>query len=179
MSWFSKIRGTIESLFSIGIDGPQLKKNGDVLEVRDATDADFQITRGKDPVGNNDYVTKQYFDANNAAAQGLTYAKLAVGTSTVVSSSALPDGAIIRECVLDVETAYDGSATIDVKRTGGSPSIMGTADNKATKLGTYAVPQISDWGSSGAGTVTVTVGGTPTTGAATVYVGYTTPTSIA
>lgn len=49
MSFYSKIRGTVESLFQLGLDGPQLKRNVSVIEARDATDAAFAIVRAAEP----------------------------------------------------------------------------------------------------------------------------------
>lgn len=60
MSLWSKIRGTIETVFQLGIGGPQLKANAGVIEARDASDAAFVIVRGLTPVGNTDLATKLY-----------------------------------------------------------------------------------------------------------------------
>jgi len=65
MGLYEYLRGTLESIFQInGTGGPNLKGvAGPILEVRDENDAGYIITRGADPVGNNDYVTKQYLEA--------------------------------------------------------------------------------------------------------------------
>lgn len=63
MSLWSKIRGTTESLFQLGISGPQIKNNSSVVEARDSGDAAFVIVRGADPIAANDLVTKNYGDA--------------------------------------------------------------------------------------------------------------------
>lgn len=61
MSFLSKIRGTFETLFRIGKDGPQLKKiSTSVLEVRNSADGDYAIVRGATPVGVDDLATKDY-----------------------------------------------------------------------------------------------------------------------
>lgn len=62
MSIFNKIRGTIETIFSLGIDGPNLKANGAVVEIKNAADSDFAVLRAATPVGDNDVVTKLYAD---------------------------------------------------------------------------------------------------------------------
>jgi len=180
MSWYSKIRGTVETLFQLGLTGPQLKNNSGIVEMRDATDAAFVITRGLDPVGNNDYVTKLYFDNNNAAANGLTVVALPLALATKISTAAIPDNAIIRWAVLDVTTAYDtASPTFNVQRTGDATVVPhASTDSNLKKIAQYEVPQITDWGSTGAGTVTATLAGSPTVGAAVLYIAYTTPTDI-
>jgi hypothetical protein len=62
MSVFSKLRGTIESIFQVGINGPNLKGNAGALEARNAADSNFAVMRGAAPVGNNDLATKTYVD---------------------------------------------------------------------------------------------------------------------
>lgn len=62
MSLWSKIRGTIESAFQIGLAGPQIKNNSSVLEARNSADSGFVVVRGASPVAANDLVTKQYAD---------------------------------------------------------------------------------------------------------------------
>lgn len=57
MSVFSKLRGTVETIFQIGLGGPNVKANAGVVEMRNAGDAAFAITRGAPPVGADDYVT--------------------------------------------------------------------------------------------------------------------------
>jgi len=68
----SKIRGTIETLFRIGIGGPNLKDNGGEIEARNAADAAFVNVRGADPVIADDLVTKRYADAIPASAVAYT-----------------------------------------------------------------------------------------------------------
>lgn len=62
MSLWSKIRGTIETIFQIGLGGPQLKNNSGAIEARNAGDSAFAVVRGAAPVGDNDLVTKTYAD---------------------------------------------------------------------------------------------------------------------
>jgi hypothetical protein len=65
MSFLSKIRGTVETLFQLGLGGPQLKANGAAIEARDATDAAFVVVRVATPVANEDAATKQYADGTS------------------------------------------------------------------------------------------------------------------
>lgn len=62
MSVYSKIRGTIETIFQLGLAGPNLKASSGVVEARNAGDSAYAIVRGATPVGNNDLVNKQYAD---------------------------------------------------------------------------------------------------------------------
>jgi len=62
MSLWSKVRGTIESVFQLGLAGPQLKNNSGVIEARNVNDSAFVIVRGNSPVADNDLTTKQYVD---------------------------------------------------------------------------------------------------------------------
>lgn len=177
----SHIRGTTETIFRFGKGGAQLKKTGAaVLESRDSVDGGFALHRGLAPVGDDDFVTKKHFDDNNAAATGLTVVKLPLALATKISTGTLPNNAIIKWTRLDVTTAYDAGALWAVKRTGdASVAPIGTADNDPSIIGTYDVPQCTDWGTTGAGTVTATLsGGSPTVGVAVLYIAYTTPNDI-
>lgn len=71
MSLWTKVRGTAESLFQLGLSGPQLKKNTGppvAVEHRDSADSGFVVSRGADPTSgvgtgsDNDHVTKHYSD---------------------------------------------------------------------------------------------------------------------
>lgn len=74
MSLWSKVRGTIASIFQIGLSGPQIKNNSGVVEVRDSADATFAIVRGADPVASHDFVTKNYGDTNySGGTSGTTF----------------------------------------------------------------------------------------------------------
>ena len=181
MSFWSKIRGTFETLFQIGKGGPQLKNNAGVVEHRNAADAAFAIARGADPVGNNDFLTLQYFNAHNAGAAGLEIVKMPLAHTTKVSTSVIPDNSIIVDCYLEVTTIYDGTTpTFQIKRTGDATVILeDTGDSDLTILGTYHVPQVKSWGSTGAGTVTATFAGAGNTvGASNLYIVYATPIDI-
>jgi hypothetical protein len=180
MSFFSKLRGTFETLFQLGKGGPNLKNASGVIEHRDNADAAYAISRGADPVGNNDHVTLQYFNANNNAATGLTIIVMPLALVTKVSSTTIPDNAIIKHCWIDVTTAYDAGATVLVQRTGDATvELQGTADNDLSQLDdTFDVPQSQDWGATGAGTVTATVANSPTVGAANIYIAYSWPNDI-
>jgi hypothetical protein len=45
MSLYSKIRGTIETIFALGDAGPQLKANAGSIEVRNASDTAYTDSR--------------------------------------------------------------------------------------------------------------------------------------
>jgi hypothetical protein len=60
MSVYSKIRGTIETIFSLGLGGPNLKNSAGVVEARNTGDSAYAIVRGATPVGSNDLATRQF-----------------------------------------------------------------------------------------------------------------------
>lgn len=182
MSVWDKIRGTTETLFQIGRRGGQLKNNGGVIEHRNPTDSGFGITRGADPVGNDDLLTLRYFNANNASANQCTVVKMPLAQATKVSSVAIPDNAVILQAILDVGTSYNGTTpTFVITRTGDGTKVLmavGDSDLEAAP-GTWEVPQVTNWGATGAGTVTATFAGTGvSTGAAVLYIVYVIPTDI-
>lgn len=82
MSLWLKVRGTIETILQLGIDGPQIKNNSSVIEARSSTDAAFVKVRGADPAADDDLVTKRYGDANYAgAAVTVTQVEVDFGTA--------------------------------------------------------------------------------------------------
>lgn len=101
MSLWKKIRGTQETIFQIGLGGPQVKGNGAALEARNSGDSAFTIVRGASPVGDNDLVTKQYAD---------TLSTRAIVTAQISGASALPTNSGVEHFI--VVTTTGGTGTI-------------------------------------------------------------------
>ena len=59
------IRGTSEQLFQLGIEGPNLKNNSDVLEIRNSDDSNFSRLKILDPIDDNDAATKIYLQSKS------------------------------------------------------------------------------------------------------------------
>src|SRR5271154_3879440 len=65
MSLFSRVAGAVASFFQFGgPGGPGLNDNAGALEAKNSTNSTFVNMRGADPVGANDFVTLEYFQAN-------------------------------------------------------------------------------------------------------------------
>lgn len=172
MSLFSKIRGTIETLFQLGLGGPNLKNNLGAVEVRNAADTTFAITRGADPVGPNDYVTKQSLTGLPGVANIIRYA---IGTgATQDSTTSIPANAVVLNCMLDITTPYSALATISIGQPGNTTLLQLTTDNLPQQAGIYQVMQDTDWGAAPL-VVRATVGGAPAAGAGFVVVEYAVP----
>jgi len=179
MGFFSKIRGSYETLFQLGKGGPNLKSNAGALEAKNAADAAFAIMRALDPVAANDLVTLGYFNANNASALDVAVVKMPLALATKVSTTAIPNNATIVGAILDVTTAYDAAALWNIKRTGdATKNPLANGDTDPATISTYHNPNLTDWGATGAGTVTATLTNAPTVGAAVLYLFYATPTDI-
>ena len=74
MGLFTKVRGTIETLWQLGLGGPQWKNNASVIEARNSADSGFVVTRTATPASENDAAVKMYADLDNEpAAPGTTY----------------------------------------------------------------------------------------------------------
>lgn len=178
MATFSKIRGIIGNIFSIGVDGPQLKDNAGVLEVRDATDAAFQLLRAATPIGSDDVVTKAYHDANppggSLQAIEIPFGFGDVGT-TVSSTFAAAVGGRVSMVKVDVTTVFDvDPASFTIGDSGQADRFVLDDDVKLTKVGLYEFPQYTD---TIASTFDIAIGaaGGITTGAARALVLYTVP----
>lgn len=58
---FKRLLGIVGNIFQLGgPNGPQFSNNSGVVENRNATGSAFNIMRGADPVGTNDFVTLGY-----------------------------------------------------------------------------------------------------------------------
>lgn len=62
MSLYKKIRGTVETIFQLGLGGPNLKANGAVIEARNAADAAFAVARAADPSGYDDLANRRHVE---------------------------------------------------------------------------------------------------------------------
>lgn len=174
MSLFSKIRGTIETIFQIGLGGPQLKANGTAIEGRDATDAGFAIVRGLDPVAANDLVTKNYADSSTLGG-AIREIRFAIGTgASQNSATTIPANAIIVTAQVEITTPYSAGGALAVGQTGSTSLLMGTSDSNPQVANIYEVNQDTAWGATPR-TVLVTVTGGPAAGAGFCIVRYTTP----
>jgi hypothetical protein len=172
MSLYSKIRGTIEALFQLGLGGPQLKNNAGNVEVRNPTDTAFVITRGADPIGPNDYVTKQSLGSLTGTQYIIQYA-IGVG-ATQDSLTTIPANAIIMDTKVEITTPYSVGATINVGQPGNLTLLQLTTDNLPQAVGLYQTMQDVAWGAA-ALVVRATIGGAPVAGAGFVTVQYAIP----
>lgn len=192
---FNRVRGWIGSIFSLGIDGPEIAVNGaavEILEPGESAGGDYALLRAdENAVGNNDVLTKGRGDALYASiGSGTSGAERYIvvqltdadfdGTGTPVDSTAsLPSGAYITSVKTRVETVFDaGTHTITVGSDfgGEAAAFQDTADSKLNKLGTYEAQQMTDHGGAGTSKVRVTPSATSSaTGALTVLVGYSVP----
>lgn len=174
MAVFSKLRGTIEQLFQIGLSGPQLKNSSGAVEARNATDAAYTIVRGADPVGVDDLATKRYVDLGSALG-AVKQIRFVIGTAATASSTTqIPANAIISDCQVKITTPYSGGATISVGRTGSTALLQTTTDNLPQSSDTFEVTQDTAWGASPLAVLT-TIGGSPGAGAGVVIVNYSVP----
>lgn len=104
MAIFKKIRGTIESIFQLGLDGQNIKSNGSAVEIRDSDDTSFATLRAGAPSGDNDVATKFYVDS----VEGITIVDRQADTS-----SSLPNNTSTRGFLV-VTTAGSGAAIGDL-----------------------------------------------------------------
>jgi hypothetical protein len=170
VSLWSKLRGTIETIFQLGLGGPNLKNNAGVVENRNAADAAFAIARGATPLAANDLTTKAYVDGLVGSGADVLEIRIAVALATVSSVTSIPIGAIVIEAELDVTTPYTGGATISLGQAGAVTEFQLTTDNNPQANGLYQVPQ--DTAAASTNPLLVTVAGGPVAGVATAIVRY-------
>ena len=111
---FSKLQGTSESSFEIGLGGPKIKNNSGTIEARDSNDIAYVIGRGAYPVGPNDWVTKQFVEAPHATSR----VGFSAGTRTVtIYTVPSPTGSgrfILTRCILRLATAVVGTGNVAI-----------------------------------------------------------------
>lgn len=89
--------------------------------------------------------------------------RFAIGTGAEQTSAhAIPAGAIVTDCELNITTDYSGGTTITVGSTVTANLLMATGDSVPTSLGLYAVHQDTPW--PVASVVAVAVAGGPVAG---------------
>lgn len=64
MTFYKKISGIIGSSLQIGKEGPIIKNLSNIIEFRNSNDTDFINIKAKDPVSDQDVLTKKYFEDN-------------------------------------------------------------------------------------------------------------------
>ena|SRR5271157_3125186 len=95
-----------------------------------------------------------------------------IGTgATQNSGTSIPNGAIVGERYLDIETPYSPGTTIEVGNAGNPALLMATTDSVPTSDGVYKVPA-DDTVWPGPADVLVTVGGGPAVGTGFCVVQY-------
>jgi len=87
--FFARLFGTVSSFFQIGgAEGPgwSAPTTGGI-DALDATQTTFVIARGADPVGPNDFVTKEYLASNGPTIQPLALSGFAFAEGTTFAST--------------------------------------------------------------------------------------------
>jgi len=85
MSFFSKLRGTIENFFQLGIQGPQFKNNAGIIEARNNVDSDFATLRAFPIL----QVQEVEITANTTTASGVFVTLLTLNVTKLSATSSL------------------------------------------------------------------------------------------
>ena len=175
MPLYEVLKGTLESLFSIGgaavAANPALKKNGAVLEARLGDDSAFAKVRGASPVGADDLATRGWVEALPDAVENLKVVRFALGTATASSTFTLPANARVLQARLQVTTGYSVGATIEVGQTGATGKFLSTTETTPQAIGTN-LKNDDVAANATAAAVTATIAGAPAAGVAVVLVEY-------
>jgi len=143
-------------------------------------------------VGKKDEEIK-VIDSNGNLIKGLNIASGNIGISTVNAVVTLPAMSIVTDVLVKINSAYDGSATIDIGDASNAGGFLPNTSITAATLGVYGENvatrgaylydgnnkislrkfYASATNTTGTGIdIKATVGGSPNTGSATVYVVY-------
>lgn len=149
-----------------GATGAKLTDASGVISAYQSNGSTLTEVKGATPTTNDSFATKSYVDT----ALGTPF-RLAGTTTSVTATGTIPANAYVTQVVVQVTTALDGSATIDV---GTSASAGAFVPNTSITAGTAGTQQYVGDTSVGGSAVTpkITIGGTPTTGAWVVWILY-------
>lgn len=136
-------------------------------------------------VGKKDEEIK-VIDSNGNLIKGLNIASGNIGTSTVNAVVTIPAMSIVTDVLVKINSAYNGSATIDIGDASDADGFLPNTSITAATPGVYG-GNVATRGAylydgtnktslrkfyASATDIKATVGGTPTTGSATVYMVY-------
>jgi hypothetical protein len=126
-------------------------------------------------IGRGRYARETYPETGKSSVivigGGVQEIRFPIGTGAAQpSGTSIPNGAIIGERYIHIETPYSPGTTIEVGNAGSPALLMATPDSVPTSAAVYSVPA-DDTVWTG-GDVLVTVGGAPVAGAGFVVVQY-------
>ena len=119
-------------------------------------------------------ITKANLLAGIASSNGISsHLLITVGTTTASSTTAIPEGAIIKSVVTSVATAYSSGATAQVLVNGSTPLVVqDTNETDLTATNVYESQPYANILAANAGTIEVVIAGSPSAGSCTVLVEY-------
>ena len=103
----SRLRGTLQTIFRIGT--VQWKDSSGAVEARNTGDTGYVVARGADPVGNNDFVTKQYLAASASKAPLLWGNESVQSSTTTRWMSPGYDRNIAKTTTIEFEIPFAGT----------------------------------------------------------------------
>ena len=154
------------------IEGTSIDIHG-ITALTSVDDAD-ELLIYDSSVAANKKITRANLLSGIAAANGIAkHIEIAVSTSTVSSTTAIPVGARVKSVVTLVNSVYSVGATLQVVVNGATPlEVQATSDNDAQTSDAYESRPFAKVLTANAGVVEVVVAGSPVIGSATVIIEY-------
>lgn len=175
---FDYLTGTTSMLFEIGCalaDRVRFVASGGELSIQDGNGTLTSVS-GADATAATHFVTKAQLDAV-ADDDGLICVPVALA-DTDSGSVVIPTGAVVVESWVDILTAYDNSATIEIGNAGDPDAYQEAAKTCADQTKRFWNRDPFDKAAAGSDTVVeITVTGAPTVGSANAYVRWEIPQS--
>jgi len=111
--------------------------------------------------------------ANLVGVQKAVSITVASAAGNYDSTTSIPEGAKILRVLTNIETPYDGGATIQVRVNGSTPlTVQATSENRPNRAGLYGSTPFAEVAAANEGVLRVVLGAAPTVGAAEVVVEY-------
>lgn len=161
----------LKSKLQIGGGGPILKNDSGTIQARNAADNAFAKVQIADAAADDDALNRRTADARYGA-YAVQWYKLSGTTGSATGTGTIPANSLITEIRVQIDTALDGSATMDIGTTGDADAFV--PNTEINPGAAQFTPFFDNTLSVGGSAVTpkVTIGGSPTTGAYTILIGY-------
>jgi len=164
----------------VSIDGVLLKDSKvsgsyvDIASLTAATSADDSDELLINDSGTNKKITKANLLSGIATSNGLAkHIAITVGTSSVSSTTSIPENAIVKSVTTRINSVYSAGATLQVIVDGATDlEIQATGDNDAETANAYESRPFLTVGATNVGVARVVVAGSPVIGSATVLIEY-------
>lgn len=177
MSFSTNLISTIENKIQFGNGGPNIKRNVNNLDIKNAADNTLANLNVAEPTNPTHAATKNYVDGMGSSPNTIKTISFAINNDASQSSiTQMPANSVVWYSWLQVNVAYSPGTTISLGIGGNLTLFQATTDNNPEVETIYEIKKMSNIGGS-AEVLVVTIDGAPAAGSGQATVFYSTPSS--